>query len=169
MRVLGFLLLWGVLSAHAEDCPTKARVVDGKTIIEPCNLKVEGTLKAGTSYRLVLREAVYRRAPGERPDDGSRWGIDGGFPWTYITDFTLTVGSRRVSLPRKSFSDLVNISRADVSEEGSNILVTVAGGDAAGSFKATFTVRGFRLVDRMVRMGEAPDQRWERTIFHNTL
>ena len=169
MRGLAFFLLWVAFLTHAEDCPTKARVVDGKTLIEPCSLRVEGTLRSGTSYRLVLREGVYRRAPGERSDDGSRWGIDGGFPWTYITDLTLTIGSRRVLIPRKSFSDLVNITRAGVSEKGKSILVTVAGGDAAGSFDATFTIRGYRLVERMVRMGEAPDQRWERTIFHNTL
>ena len=169
MRLLSLLFYVVALGAHAEDCPTKARVADSNTIIEACNLTVQGTLKAGTPYRLTLREAVYRREPGESPDDGSRWGIDGGFPWTYVTDLTLKVGSRPVSIPRKSFSDLVNISRVNVSEEGNNILIKVDGGDAAGAFNAVFTVHDYRLVERMVRLGEAPDQLWERTIFHNTL
>ena len=59
--------------------------------------------------------------------------------------------------------------QADVQvvERGGNSVVRILGGDGAGSFTADYTIRAYRLSERMVRMGELGDQIWERTQLHN--
>lgn len=166
LTLLFIVLPFNVL---AEGCPAKASDMNGKIVVRPCELTINGFLKRGAAYQFTLREIIYRKRSGDKSDDGSLWGIDGGFPWTIITEMTLSFGKTRVSIPRKSFADLTNITGAAIAEKQNGVVLTVAGGDAAGSFTAEFIFRNNRLVERMVKMNEAPDQNWERTVFHNSL
>ena len=43
------------------------------------------------------------------------------------------------------------------------------GGDAAGSYVAKFKIKKNRLIERIVRMGEFPDDVWEKSTLHNNL
>ena len=134
---------------------------------EPFAFDETGTLASGTTYRLTVREAPYKRQAHEKPDDGSRWGIDGGYPASYVEEFRLTLGKRKVFVPRKFFNDMSHLSRVSIEEQKGSLLVAVTGGDAAGSFTAEFRFRGGRFLERIVRHGEFPNERWERTIFRS--
>jgi hypothetical protein len=144
-------------------------VEKGREIITPCSRVLKGTLPSGTSYELVLRESVFVRYPKAQEDDGGLWGIDGGFPWTTISTFSLTLNGQHVSIRRKYFGDLVNINAIAVSERQKDIIVSISGGDAAGSFQGEFVVRNNMLAERIIRMGEMPEEYWERIVIHNEL
>jgi hypothetical protein len=95
------------------------------------------------------------------------WGIDGGFPRHVIRDFSVRFGDTEVPVYRKYLRDLSNVVEASVvagSRGASNTLVLhLRGGDAHGSFRAELTFTDCRLTERVVRMGEFPEQVWERT------
>ena len=63
------LLLLAPLAAHARDR-------------DPFSFSEDGVLPSGWSYSLRIEERPFVPRPGEAEDDGSRWGIDGGFPGT---------------------------------------------------------------------------------------
>jgi hypothetical protein len=135
----------------------------------PFLLDQSGELPSGKSYRLVIHEAPYQRRPLEQPDDGSRWGIDGGFPRFYVEELTLTLGKLSVWIPRKFHTDLSHVHRASMQEQRGAVVLRLEGGDAAGSFAAEFRFRGGNFVERLVRHGEFPDEVWERTIYRHQL
>src|SRR5205809_8024427 len=127
-----------------------APIVEAK---EPFSATLEGRLPSGRTYRLELHESAYVPRPGENEDDGSRWGIDGGFPETYVSRFRLTVNGKEVTIPRKLFEDLSHVNRVDVAEDKRAVRVRVQGGDGAGSFDAVYLFRIPRQIERTVRMG----------------
>lgn len=47
------------------------------------------------------------------------------------------------------------------------IYIIIDGGDAAGSYRAVFTVRGGIVVERLVAHGEFRHEIWERTMYHD--
>ena len=55
-----------------------------------------------------------------------------------------------------------------VAEDAGQLVVEIRGGDAAGSYSATFEFRKNEM-ERTVRGGEFPDSVWERTIYHNSI
>ena len=117
-------------------------------------------LSSGHQYELSIEETPYARKQDEEADDGSRWGIDGGFSRTYLTKFTLTVDGQHVWIPRKVYEDLPYISLADAYDFGGALRVDLKGGDAAGSFRASFLFSGWRI-ERFDYHGEFPKSRWE--------
>lgn len=132
----------------------------------PFRFAEEATLPSGRSYSIRVEEALYSPRPGETEDDGSRWGIDGGFPATYCAVFELAIDGKPVRPLRKLFEDLSHLSRVAVAEVDGGLQVAVRGGDAHGSYVAVFTVRPHEIV-REVRHGEVPDRIWERLVIHN--
>ena len=126
-----------------------------------------GKLSSGSEFSVKITESAYVRRPTELPDDGSWWGIDGGFPLTYCTTFDITINGTHVNPVRKLYQDLTHLNEVKVSEENGQLLVLVSGGDAAGSFDARFLFREFE-VERIVRHGEVPNSVWERTVYHNS-
>jgi hypothetical protein len=115
-----------------------------------------------------VAESAYQRRADELPDDGSWWGIDGGFPKSVCTRFEVRIGAKRIELPRKLYTDLAQLKRVEIAEEEGQAVLIVRGGDAAGSFEARFRFTQFE-VERVVRGGEFPDSVWERTLYHNSL
>ena len=142
----------------------------------PFESNLQGTLASGTKYELHVREIEFKLTKESQPDDGSMWGIDGGFPSFIIKEFRLTLNGKRADILRKALWDICNVFTARVIERDSIIVVTLEGGDAAGSFTAEFKVSAYtllgeeeaayRLSERIVRMGEMPDEIWERTEYH---
>jgi hypothetical protein len=135
---------------------------------QPFFLERSGSLPSGKEYELKIREEAYSRRPGELPDDGSRWGIDGGYPRTYCAEFSLSIDGKPVSVQRKLFEDLSHLLAVEVSEDGEDVLVMIRGGDAAGSFRARYSVRKVEI-ERLVEAGEFPSSVWERTTVHNSV
>jgi hypothetical protein len=169
MRFLIVFLALAFTSADANECPFQALLEKRETIIHPCTLKISGKLGSGKEYSFEMEEAVLERASTASEFDGSYWGADGGYPCTYINKLSLIVNSQKIWIPRKSFTDIGNISSVEIAENGLNILIEMNGGDAAGSFHIIYTIQDNKLVERMVTASEAPDQVWEKSIFHNSL
>jgi hypothetical protein len=126
-----------------------------------------GELLSGARFSVRVAESFYQPAPEELPDDGGRWGIDGGFPRSLCSLFEVEINGRNVDIPRKLHQDLSHLTRVEVSEQAGDVVVLVQGGDAAGSFEARFVFREFE-VERVVRAGESPNSAWERTTYHNS-
>jgi len=137
-------------------------------LASPFSFDKSGVLPSGKKFSVTISESPYKRHPDDLPDDGSRWGIDGGFPTPYCTTFAVKIDGKPVNLLRKSFQDLSHLNSVEISEENRNLVVSVQGGDAAGSFDARFIFREFE-VERIVRSGEFPNSIWERTVYHNSL
>jgi hypothetical protein len=133
---------------------------------QPFQASLKGRLPSGKQYELRIRQIEFRRGAETKPDDGSMWGIDGGFPTYVVETLALSLDEKKVDFPRKAVWDLCNITSAEVLEKDHKVVVRVAGGDAAGAFQAEFVIRSYRLAERIVRGGEFPDEAWERTEFH---
>jgi hypothetical protein len=74
-----------------------------------------------------------------------------------------------VFIPWKFYSDLSAIHIADFKKTDDSYQLILKGGDAAGLFRADFKIKNFRMIERIVRVGEFPDEVWEKTILHNEL
>lgn len=134
----------------------------------PFSLKESGKLPSGIKYSLAIKEVPFQRTSKTQPDDGSMWGIDGGYPTFVVQKISLKLNGREADLPRKFWADISEISSAKIKEDTKkNIVLTIQGGDAAGSYVATFKFRKGVLVERLVRMGEMPDEIWEKTEIHH--
>jgi hypothetical protein len=134
----------------------------------PFSFSKSGKLKSGRPFSVKIAESPYIQRENEPSDDGSRWGIDGGFPRTSVATFSVDLGGTPVYIPRKLYRDLSYVNRVEVSEEEGHLVIDVRGGDAAGSYRARFLFRDFEI-ERMVRGGEFPTSVWERTVYHNSL
>jgi len=133
----------------------------------PFSYQAKGSLPSGTKYDVVIQETAYKKTLSEPEDDGSMWGIDGGYPTDVVKTFTVKLNGNNIVIRKKFYSDICNISSAEVREEGTATLLVIKGGDAAGSFNAIYRFKQGDLVERVVRMGEMPDDIWEKTIIHS--
>src|SRR6266550_1103057 len=64
----------------------------------------DDSIEPGIDDQLIGDFPRGARRSGEKPDDGSRWDIDGGYPWTTI-------------------ADLVNVTGATVAERNKHVVV----------------------------------------------
>jgi|WetSurMetagenome_2_1015567.scaffolds.fasta_scaffold620617_1 hypothetical protein len=128
-----------------------------------------GKFPSGKSYSLKIEEHPFSKSPNTKPDDGSTWGIDGGYPLNVVKKFFLRLNEVEISIPRKYYSDICDISKVSIEEKQELVILKVKGGDGAGSFNAEYVFKNNRLIERMVRMGEFPDEVWEKTILHNEM
>jgi hypothetical protein len=113
-----------------------------------------------------------RFTPGSNPadDDGGMWGIDGGVPTYVVRNLTVTFGETRVVIYRKLLTDLCCVDsaavRASSKGQSNELVLSLSGGDAAGSFEGEFHFKDCRLTERVIRMGELPEHVWERLELH---
>ena len=130
--------------------------------------EVDGALASGARYSLTVAESPYHPEDGEAGDDWSRWGIDGGFPRTYLAKLTLIVNGQELWIPRKIYQDLSHISSANAYEFHGALRLDLKGGDAASSFRASYLFSGWNI-ERLVRHGEFPNSRWEFIVEHSSV
>ena len=130
-------------------------------------LSETGKLPSGRSYSLVIEERPYSPRPGEPEDDGSRWGIDGGYPKSCIGNLELKLDGKSLPMVRKLYQDLSGVYKAEVREVGGEVELRLLGGDGAGSFEARYIWRPHEI-ERLLRHGEVPEAVWEKTIVHNS-
>lgn len=92
------------------------------------------------------------------------WGAELSPPKTIIKSFTVRLGDNESWVRFSAYSDLVNITDADlnISDEGFNI--SINGGETSTHYKATiyFDNDGF-LLKRKVYSPSFPDEVWEET------
>ncbi len=69
----------------------------------PAPIHQSGTLPSGTKYELSIEEGTYSHPSPSQKDseDGSFWGVDGGFPESIITKFEFRLNGKDVYIPRK--------------------------------------------------------------------
>ena len=132
---------------------------------QPCTIALENTLPSGKTYKLEIIEALLPVENSSSDDFTGYWGASGAYPATYINQLSLDVDQAKIKLPAKAYSDLGNISAAEVKENQFGIVLIVRGGDAAGSYYATFVFVDNRIRKRTVRADARPDQLWEKTSF----
>ena len=135
----------------------------------PFTFSESGPLPTGMKYSIKIEEIPYVKSLNAKPDDGSTWGIDGGYPLHVIKTFFFSLNGKEIFIPRKLSSDICDLQRASIQEINGQVILTIKGGDAAGSFNAEFKFKNGRLVERLIRMGEFPEEVWEKIILHNEL
>ena len=67
----------------------------------PFQFKKSGKLPSGTTYEIEIQEQPYTQKPGELPDDGSTWGIDGGFCSNVVRMFRVKINNDVAPVSRK--------------------------------------------------------------------
>jgi len=128
-----------------------------------------GKLDSGKSYSLEIKTSKFTIKPDSRKDDGSIWGIDGGYPRTKTDGLLFQIDGMPAYIPWKFYTDLTDIQTARVLEDDGFVKILIKGGDAAGSYDAEFRIKDMRLVERIVHVGEFYKEVWEKTILHNEL
>ena len=95
------------------------------------------------------------------------WGTDDGRrpPNTIVTRLTVAIGRDTVLIPFGAYGDLSEPDSVWVSCGGSGATVYLRGGDAAGSYDASFVVLHGMLYKRRVQSGEFPEEVWEETVY----
>jgi hypothetical protein len=136
---------------------------------EPKVVQHSGKLNSGQTYSVKIIEKKYIKKPDSKEDDGSIWGIDGGFPITIVELFKVEINDVAVFIPWKFYADIAHVHIVKTKEIDNVFIVIVKGGDAAGSYTAEYKIKEYRLIERIVRVGEFPDEVWEKTILHNEL
>lgn len=96
---------------------------------------------------------------------GSWWGTEDSLPRTIISELSVTVDGRPTFVPLSSYADLADPREVQIQEQPSGFDVVISGSDAAGSYSAVLTFEDNALRQRLVRSGEFPDQRWEKTTY----
>ena len=136
--------------------------------LSPFSYHTSGTLSSGQAYELTIEEGPITQRKEGPGDDGSRWGIDGGFAETCIQKFELVVDGQSLWIPRKVFEDLSYVRSANVYDYHGALRIDLKGSDAAGSFRASFLFSGWEI-ERLVRHGEFPNGRWEYVVEHSSV
>lgn len=135
----------------------------------PDKIIQSGKLDSGKSYKLEIRTSKFKIKSDSRKDDGSIWGIDGGYPRTKTDVLLFQIDGKPAYIPWKLYIDLTDIRTARVLEDDGFVKIIIKGGDAAGSYDAEFRIKDMRLVERIVHVGEFYNEVWEKTILHNEL
>jgi hypothetical protein len=135
----------------------------------PFQFERKGTLPSGVRYELKVTEGPYRPYPQLPSDDCGMWGVDCGSPRYSVQDLTLKLNDKKVHFPHKFVDDLSHVRSVEIKDDKNGMRILLRGGDAAGSYSAEFLVRKLRLVERIVRHGEFPDEVWEKTVIGNDL
>ncbi|MBV9463863.1 MAG: hypothetical protein JO317_06505 [Verrucomicrobiae bacterium] len=91
----------------------------------------------------------------------ARWiGTDGGVPEFVVRSIRIRIGKRKVSLPEAAFRDLANPilpSGLEASVKDGDLIIKLSGGHEDNLYRAEFTVRGGRALERKLYLLGVPD------------
>jgi len=135
----------------------------------PFLLEKKGILPSGMRYEIKVQEAPYAPSLQLPEDDCGMWGVDCGNPKFSINMLSLKLNDKKVHWPHKYVADLSYVRKVEIKEAKAGVKLLIHGGDAAGSYSAEFLIKKNRLVERIVRHGEFPDEVWEKTLVCNDL
>jgi len=133
---------------------------------QPFRFTKDGLLSSGKSFRVEIVERSFMHSATTLPDDGSMWCTDRGYPSYVVDRFVISAGGAPIAIPKKFYSDICDLSQADAFTDRDQIVISLSGGDAAGSFSAEYRFSLNGSFTRIVRSGEFPEEHWERTEFH---
>jgi len=124
----------------------------------------EDTLSNGLKISILIIERVYKGNLGSYSEDGTdrtnwSWGND-GIPLSLVTDVDILLDGKRAVIPKYCFSGIGQINTGkDVFKFYSNldsVFIDFTGGDAGGSYHATFTIYDGSILRRYIEHLEAP-------------
>jgi len=120
------------------------------------------TLSSG-KYKAVVTFATVR-VPKDEAE--SWWG--GWFDkeqQEVVRSVRLSRGNEAVDVPISAIAGLANVSQASLKSQPNGCRLLLRGGDGGASYHAQVTVTGTAITERVVRHGEFPEERWEKTTY----
>jgi hypothetical protein len=152
---LAFVLSISALS-HAQKTVSTAVTANGET-------------------RLVLGAATVtvrtRETPTPKQDEmhDNRWSACTGarVPCLLTEFFQIRVNGKPIYVPYSAFADLGDMGSLTLQRLEGKYVLTIGGGDAAGSYLAKLTFDSTRVIARVVAPGEDRTQPSERTTYYN--
>lgn len=176
MRSMKFLLFLLLLPSAliASDRPRLASTQTDN------RCSISGTLRKGLKVLVEVEMANESKASMEeqaRVDADSSWLKGRELTiWQSVQRVTIQLNGSPVLIAQSAFEDLYSVSSMSIEEKGGALHLTMSGGDAGGSYLATFKIvhsrrmKGrYQLTERVHRLGEFPDEVWEKTIYRNTI
>jgi hypothetical protein len=115
----------------------------------------------------VILTPYHARSGAEPYQSDSFWGSSDTPPKTMIKSFTISFNSKNIVILRSVFDYLGNPTKLTISSVGSTATVKIFGGDAGGSYIATFKFTETRLVEKRIDSAEFPDEIYEKTQYVN--
>ncbi len=144
------LLAFSPSAANSPDCGDKEVVTQSEHITHG-------------DITVALTTAPTAASPNK---EGFRWGgEEKEAPRVLISAIHITIRGKAVFLPLSAYSDLGDPHKATVHATRTGFVLTITGGDAAGSYKAVLVFKNGELVRRHVSSGEFPDEAWEETVY----
>jgi hypothetical protein len=130
--------------------------------------RIEGRISGGTSF---VVEAVVDRfidnCGGAAFDGDSWWGASMQPPKLVLRDLVLSVDAVREVLPRSAYTYLAEPRCLQVERSDGRVKLVLKGADAGDAYSAEFEFRSGRLVKRIVRSQEFPQEIYETTEYVN--
>jgi len=110
-----------------------------------------GEIESGVDFELVLRS---RRSWTDSDREKVFYGVEGTEMLkskTIISEFKLTIGNKAVYIPSSSYVDLAKVHTLGVflMKKDNEVYLYLFGGDGAGSYRAKFTIRDWKLIKRL--------------------
>jgi hypothetical protein len=158
--------------------PLKPAELRGETKGNVC--VVQGQLDAKTRI-LVSIEMTQGSGPltseaYDQLDQDPAWRADRFKEHASVERVLIKVNEEPVWISQSAFEGIILVHSIRVSRDKRGIRLVIIGGDAGVSYRADYQIvpstriRGqFRISERVWRLGEFPDEVWERTTYHNTI
>jgi hypothetical protein len=125
--------------------------------------ELQGETADGKKLRIQIKVSPYSSSFPYR--SGWRWGVEGGEPRTVLTRLAVYLGQEPLFIPVSAYADLSNVRTVSLQVRGKGYVITIAGGDAAGSYRAELQFEGAYVRKKKVVHGGFPDQAWEETTY----
>lgn len=125
--------------------------------------ELRGEIAGGKTLKVEIQASQYSSSFPYRT--GWRWGVEGTEPKSVLTRLDVYLGQEPLFIPVSAYSDLANARTASLLVRGRTYVITINGGDAAGSYRAELHFDGAYIRKKRVVHGEFPDQAWEETTY----
>ena len=172
LKVATLLLLVLSLSAAADGKASKVSIfLDGDDV--QSNGRTTLALKTATADN-VLVELVTHEVQIGQPSDPEPKEINSNctysrYPCSILDSLRISVKGKEIDVPRSVFCDLADLSKGVVRRVGPKYVLTLEGGDAAGSFIVEVQFDRTGVTKRTISPGEAADEPSEVTIYHRVV
>lgn len=149
------------IALHAETIQDKKSVVqNGETVI------------GANSAELKVRVKILTHTVDiGQPSDGIPKVIRSSctysrYPCSIVDGIDITVNGKPLFVPRSTFSDLSDLNTAEVTIEQNQSILTLIGGDAAGSYIVKIEFDKDRIKRRSLIDPEGPNEPTQVTIYY---
>ena len=112
----------------------------------------------------------------KRSDQDPAWRRGRYKDWPQLDRVLIKIDGEPVMVPDSAFDGIYGVAFIIVKRQRGAIRLQVTGGDAGAAYDAFFTLHAsvkmkgrYQVTERVWRLGEFPDEVWERTTYHNTI